>query len=816
MKNGYNKLISLMLAVALIFISLFITGVSVSANSATVYTTDIVRLRSSATLDSETNVLATLEKNEKLVLLRNSKNGWAYVSRQDGTTGYCSVDYLNVGNSSLVSFKGMVTDDVNFRKGPSTDYDTYGMLYSGASFNVVDNSSELWVKVTAGGNTGYVYRSYTALSLELKGNDFKPADKPDTPDWFDDSLLADIVGSSDVDEASPLAQKITLSHKNITIEKGKKFALTAFTAGGNSVQGAVSYKSSNASVAKVTDSGIVSGVSLGSAVITATLSGSGKVAECKVTVKQSTTTTSEDLLVLSMTSVSLEVGNSAYLSANLPVSFKSSNTAVVTVSDGIITAKSAGTATVTASTKQQSVACEVEVAETTSGVSIKYPTAIVTTGKTYYNGASSAKEVLWTSSDESVATVTNGFITGKKPGKVVITAKNSLGVKTCVMTVTEAEPVRFAYSSPNTSAVGEKITLCAVTDTTRKAVKFNLKVSGKNITVNAVSKQSDSGTLVWTGTTKISSPGAYSTVAYSKGSDGVWKTCSSGCDDAKFTVFVRTTADLETETAETRYVSDDAIDLIANFEGYSPCVYFDTLANGIPTLGYGKVVYIGESFYNDMTRREARAYLVRTINEGGYASSVNNYLDKLGVCRNQHHFDALVSFVYNLGSYVLTSDSDFKDIFLATANVETETTDENDAYVNDNLVNLRSGAGASYPVLACLLKNTKLKLLSDKPTDNWYYVETEGGTKGYIYADYVTKGEVVDSKELLLSRVNKNDFTGLMCAYHHVGKNCVWGLLYRRIDELDVFYYGEYNRNGSDNVFGYKFTCSSNPSIAVR
>ena len=155
----------------------------------------------------------------------------------------------------------------------------------------------------------------------------------------------------------------------------------------------------------------------------------------------------------------------------MPVKWKTSDSAILTVNNGIITAKAVGTAVVTAYTDTQQVKCTVTVTKADTQVKINESSAVVTAGKTYYNGATSADSVNWTSSDNSVAKVQNGFITAVSKGTAVITASNLKGTKTCLVTVKDAEPVRFAYSTPNTAAVGEEVSLHAVTDLSRKAVK---------------------------------------------------------------------------------------------------------------------------------------------------------------------------------------------------------------------------------------------------------------------------------------------------------------------------------------------------------
>ena len=806
-----KRIMSLLLVlVTLTSVALSATSFSAAGNN-TVQTTDAVRLRSSAKIASD-NTIATLDIKENLTLLANSTNGWAYVSRSNGTKGFCSVNYLNVPSGSDVVFKGITTDDVYFRKGAGTSYDYISLLAKNTSFSVTDNSNELWVKAKVGTSTGYIYREYTSLTLEVSTPTVDPVipDDPKTPDWYNSSLLDDLTGTT-ADNKSEIVNEVFIAEDEVKIEERENYTLTAYTSD-HSESAAVLYKSSDTSVVTVTSNGTLKGISKGSAVITAYISG-GEISDtCKVIVQTSTKPPVEEELTLSKNELSINVGNHYHLTANISASWKTSNSSIVTVSNGILTAKAKGTATITAFTSTQSVTCTVKVIDATDGVSIQKTTATISAGKSYYNGATSASTVTWTSSDTSVAKVQNGFITAVAPGTAVITAHNTKGTKTCLVTVKDAEPVRFTYSYPNTAAIGETVYLSAVTDSKRTAVKFEVTVGSQVKTINATKKEASGDIIVWTGSTTISSAGTYNVVAYAK-TTGDFKTCSLTPEDAKTTVFIRKTEDLTEETKEKRRATDQAIELIAAFEGYSSSVYFDTIANNIPTIGYGKVIYIGDSFYNNMTKKEAYAYLVQTVNEGGFTTALNNYLASIDVYYNQQHFDSLISFIYNLGSNILSADSDFKNIFTADYVQDSESGTE--AFINATDVNLRSGAGISYSIIGVLNTGDKVTLVKTTPENNWYQVETADGKKGYVYADYVTKGVQSESDEHYLSKINKKDFTELLLQYHHAGTTCVWGLLYRRIDELDVFFYGEYTRNGSKNVNKFSYKCTVNSSTYI-
>ena len=131
------------------------------------------------------------------------------------------------------------------------------------------------------------------------------------------------------------------------------------------------------------------------------------------------------------------------------VSWKSSNTKVVKVNakTGKLTATSkTGTAKITVTTKSGAKAtCTVKVQKarvTTKSIAFAKKSVSLKKGKSVKltikrNPISATEKITWTSSNKKVATVDkNGKVTGKKAGKVTITAKTSNGKKaTCKVTV---------------------------------------------------------------------------------------------------------------------------------------------------------------------------------------------------------------------------------------------------------------------------------------------------------------------------------------------------------------------------------------------
>lgn len=605
-----------------------------------------------------------------------------------------------------------------------------------------------------------------------------------------------------------LVTSIKLNTTSISWDVGKSGSFTATVSPSNATNKNVTWKSSNTSVATVSSTGLLKAVGAGTATITCTAAdGSGVTAKCSVTVKAA----SISGIVLSSTASSIYTGNHAYIKAvttpaNKKVTYSSSNTSVATVTQGgIVTGVSAGKAVITVKDPSSSVknTYTITVTAAPSGnVSISNTTAAVPADKTFYL-KSYTSGTTFKSSDTAVATVTSkGFVYAKGTGVAIISATANGRVKTCAVTVTAADPVRFAYTSPNSAALGDTVTFYAITDKTRDGAKFEFTSNGKAYSVTATSKTADaSGThYIWKGSMKISYAGTFTVTAYAS-KNGAWSTCADG----KTSVFVSNVSSASTVSFNERRASDGLLRLNADYEGFLSSVTDDPLVSDAPTLGYGKVVTAGEKFYNNLSKDEAYAYLVQTMNGSSYTSAVNNFMKSNNIKFNQQQFDALVMLVYNLGSGVL-GDSDVKRVLLDCVESGSTLPASSTAYVNssDGLM-LRTGPGTSYNIITVMTYNTKVTVV-EKTTSSWYKVKLSDGTTGYCASEYLTFASTTVRN---LNLVSRNAVIGELIQWHHAGGQCVWGLLYRRIDELEVFFYADYKRDGSSNKYNmqYNWNC---------
>ena len=324
--------------------------------------------------------------------------------------------------------------------------------------------------------------------------------------------------------------------------------------------------------------------------------------------------------------------------------------------------------------------------------------------------------------------------------------------------------------------------------------------NGKNVSVDATNKTAEGNTYVWTGYYKTTAAGQFEVTAYSL-KDGAWKTCADGKSD----VYVSSKTNTKTTALESLRASDGLISFIGDKEGFVSSITYDTLAYNVPTIGHGYVVSSGEAFYNNLTRTEAFALLVEKVNHEVFTSRVNEMLLSNNTRFNQQQFDALVSFSYNLGTG-WTYSSDLKNILMNSyGTVTSSDTKMIGVVTSSDGLNLRKEPTTSSDALTVMPYGSTVTLVSTtKYNTVWYKVTTSSGLTGYCSSTYLnvsSSGGSTTGRDL--NYVNKNALIKEMLAYHHAGGNCYYGLLYRRVDELEMFLYGDYTSDGRSNKHSF-------------
>lgn len=235
-----------------------------------------------------------------------------------------------------------------------------------------------------------------------------------------------------------MPESIAFESPAADINKGEEITLAVIFTPESATERALTWTSSDASVASVSD-GVVKGLKAGTAVITATTV-NGKSAECTVTVHQPTET-----IVLDVTKTELEIGETLQLTATVgpedtedkTVTWSSSDEEIATVSgDGLVTAVEPGEAVITATTVNGLTAeCEIAVnAILVKRIALDRTAVEEEEGEqfqlttTVYPENATDKTLSWSSSDETVATVDgSGMVTVKSTGSARITAASTDG-----------------------------------------------------------------------------------------------------------------------------------------------------------------------------------------------------------------------------------------------------------------------------------------------------------------------------------------------------------------------------------------------------
>lgn len=243
---------------------------------------------------------------------------------------------------------------------------------------------------------------------------------------------------------------VALSTTTLGLTVGNTGTLTATVLPSDATDKTVTWTSDNTGVATVSSAGVVTAVGAGTCNITA--AAGGKSAQCAVTVTSGGGGPTVTSLSVSPTEYTLPVGGTTDLTATVvpndaTVTWSSDDESVAMVSQtGHVIALSAGSCKISASAGGLIASCQLRVIIPVTGISLDRNEASVVIGATTTLTATlspsnaSDKTVTWTSSETSVATVSDaGVVTGVSMGISTITASAGDCSATCKVTVNSAD-----------------------------------------------------------------------------------------------------------------------------------------------------------------------------------------------------------------------------------------------------------------------------------------------------------------------------------------------------------------------------------------
>lgn len=418
----------------------------------------------------------------------------------------------------------------------------------------------------------------------------------------------------------------------------------------------------------------------------------------------------------------------------------------------------------------------------------------------------SVSEMMWKSSNPEVAVVgydvpygssqTKGAIVyGKSPGTATITFydRNNRTSATCTVTVTAAEGVRYGYSSENSPSAGDSFDLVAVTESSKTSVTF--RVSGPaddTYTASSYTEESSDSSYglpqnrvrVFKKSVTFSQPGTYTVTAQANGSS----------DSCTFTVLV-SSVPATTATTDRHRTSTEMLRCIAHYEGTVREIQDDDLANGNPTVGYGNVISKNEAFYNNLTDSELWAMLVEKVNDGGYSGAVNSYCSRENIKLAQQQFDAMVSFVYNLGTGTLTTGYGYMRALMNATEPPKNLSKTNpiSGKLTVQTAYLRETATPGGDVIMSIPIDKTVSVIDVTTYEDtkqiWYQVQYNGKT-GWMPAGYIQ----LSAASCDWTYADPTVVANQMLQWCTASGSVAAGLVYRRQAECKVFFFGDYEQ----------------------
>ena len=414
---------------------------------------------------------------------------WYSFDAVNGTTYYL---WWNDGfNGDGTKTLGISVEEHNY----PYDYDEYGGYSYGRSFDTTD-----------GWTTSQSFTADVTGTVKLQV----------TPHSSGNTGTFAIVYSTGITRPSRPAGEpvsgVSLNKSSTTIAADGTETLFAAILPENATNQNLIWSSSDAGIATVSESGVVSAVNAGTTIITVSTEDGGYEDSCYVTVSAVSVAVSG--VSLNKNSTWITVGGTETLFAaispfdatNQNLSWSSSNPSVVTVSPGgVISAVSYGygdSTTITVSTVNggYKAYCSVYVSSgrtAVNGVSLNKSSTDIIMGNTetftatLSPGSATNQNLMWSSSDPGVATVSkSGMVYAVSTGTAIITVTTVDGdyYSECYVTVSDIPVSSVSLNKTSTTIVAGDTEQLVATIEPVNAANQNLTWSSSNINIATVSQ----------------------------------------------------------------------------------------------------------------------------------------------------------------------------------------------------------------------------------------------------------------------------------------------------------------------------------------
>ena len=295
---------------------------------------------------------------------------------------------------------------------------------------------------------------------------------------------------------------IHFENARLGLYETEAYTLTPVITPATATNTAVTWTTSDASIANVSAAGIVTARAPGTAIITATTVDGGFSDSVTITVNKMVPVTG---IYIPYNTVALVAGNTYTISAtvfpsnasNKNIIWSSNDTSVAAVfTGGEVSANGPGTAVITATTVDggYSYRCTITVTQGVEGVKLSKTKLNVPVGSsktltaTLVPANATNQKVTWYCADKTIATVSSkGIVTGKKPGTTTVTVMTDEGSfsASCTVVVYTPEDGIKINSEKITLGKGAKTVLTA-TVTPANATNKNVEWSSSDASVASV------------------------------------------------------------------------------------------------------------------------------------------------------------------------------------------------------------------------------------------------------------------------------------------------------------------------------------------